>query len=101
MAEVLDGCVDKALSLWGLRDIAADGDSFATGGGDRGDHLIRTSLAGGVIDNDGGAFSGERFGDGGADALRCAGDDCDFTCKLAHINIPFQLALVSIQIARW
>ena len=91
VAEVLDGCVDEALSLSGLRDIATDGDGFATGGCDGGDHIVRTSLAGGVVDDDGGALRGERFGDGGSDTLGCAGDDCDFTCELAHIYIPLSL----------
>ena len=40
---------------------------------------VRAGLAGGVVDDDGRAFGGERFGDGGSDALGCAGDDCDFT----------------------
>src|SRR6266850_2609958 len=86
VAEVLDGCVDEALSLSGLGDVAMDGDGFATGGGDGGDHRVGASLAGGVVDDDAGAFSGERFGDGGSDTLGCAGDDCDFTCELAHIS---------------
>ena len=33
-AELLDGCVDDALRLGGLGDVAADGDGFAAGGGD-------------------------------------------------------------------
>src|SRR4029077_18088848 len=101
VAEVLDGCVHEALSLGGLRDIATDGDGFATGGGDGGDHSIRTSLAGGVVDDDGGAFGGERFGDGGSDTLGCAGDDCDFTCELAHIYIPFSVSVDQFAASRW
>jgi len=58
--------------------------------GDGGDDSIRTSLAGCVVDDDGGSFSGERFGDGCSYALGCAGDDCNFACELAHIVIPFQ-----------
>jgi hypothetical protein len=59
VAELLDSCVDDALSPGGLRDIATDGDGFATRGGDGRNHLIRTSLAGGIVDDDGGALSGE------------------------------------------
>ena len=89
-AEVLDGRVDDALGFGGLGDVAADGDGLATGGGDGGDDGFGAGLAGGVVDDDGCAFGGERLGDGGADTLGCAGDDCDFACELAHIRIPFQ-----------
>src|SRR5260221_1088443 len=44
VAEVLDGCVDEALSLSGLGHVAMDGDGFATGGRDGGDHSIGASL---------------------------------------------------------
>ena len=83
--KALDGRVDETLRLGGLGDIALHGDGFATGGCDGGDHGVRAGLAGGVVDDDGGAFGGERLGDGGADTLGCAGDDCDFTCKFAHM----------------
>ena len=92
-AEVLDGGVDDALGFGGLGDVATDGDGLATGGGDGDDDGVRAGLAGGVVDDDGGAFGGERFGDGGSDTLGCASDDCDFTCELAHIYIPFHYSL--------
>ena len=65
-----------------------DGDGLAAGGGDGGDDGVGAGLAGGVVDDDGGAFGGERLGDGGADAFGGAGDDCDFTCELAHDVFP-------------
>ena len=104
-AEVLDGGVDDALGLGGLGDVAADGDGLAAGGGDGGDDGVGAGLAGGVVDDDGGAFGGERFGDGGADALGCAGDDCDFACELAHNCYPsFSTAMELLRISwlsRW
>ena len=84
-AKVFDGCVDDALRFGGLGDVAPHGDSLAAGRGDGGDDGVRAGLAGGVIDDDGCAFRGEGFGDGGADAFGCAGDDCDFACEFAHM----------------
>jgi hypothetical protein len=85
-AESFDGCFDELLRIGGLGDIATDCDGFASVGGYGGDYDVRASFAGGVVDHHGGAFGGERFGDGGSDTLGCAGDDCDFTFKLAHAD---------------
>jgi hypothetical protein len=91
-AVVLDGRVDDALGFrGGLGDVAAHGDGLAAGRGDGGDNGVRAGLAGGVVDDDGCAFRGERLGDGGSDALGCAGDDCDFACELAHVRFLSRL----------
>ena len=37
-----------------------------------------------VVDDDVGAFLREADGDGGADALAAAGDQCDLACEFAH-----------------
>src|SRR5260370_42225525 len=55
------------------------------------DHSIRTSLAGGVVHDHGGALRCERFGDGGSDTLGCTGDHSDFTCESAHFFIPLSV----------
>ena len=84
MAVSLDGGVDDGLGVGGLGDVALDGDGLAAGGGDGLDDLVGAGLAGGVVDDDGRAVGGQRLGDGGADALGGAGDDGDFSGKLAH-----------------
>ena len=91
MAEALDGCLDQTLSVGGLGDIATYSDGFASISGDGRDHSIRTSLAGGVVDDHRGALRGERFGDRGSDTLGCTGDHCDFTCEPAHCFIPLSV----------
>ena len=89
--EVFDGSVDEAFGFRSLGYVSADGDGLATCLGDCANDGIGTGLARCVVDDDGGAFGGERFSNGGSDSLGSAGDDCDFSCELAHISIsiPF------------
>src|SRR5688572_1619261 len=84
-AELLDRRVDNGLRIGLLGDVAANGDRLAAGGGDAGDNGLGALLAGGIVDDDGRAFGGEGRGDGGADALGCAGDEGDFSGELAHV----------------
>jgi hypothetical protein len=80
-AVVFNRCVDDALRLGGLGDVAPYCDSLATGFLDRGDNSVGASLAGSVVHDYGRAFCGECLG---SDAIGCAGDDCDFTGEFAH-----------------
>jgi len=52
-----------------LRDVGLHGDGFAALGGDLLHDAIGAFLAGGVIDDDGGALSGKRDGDRRADSF--------------------------------
>jgi hypothetical protein len=79
------GVGKQADDVAGVGDIALQGDRLAAGGGDVGDDLVGSGLAGGVVDNDGRTGRGEVLGNGGADALGGAGDEgglpaslCDF-----------------------
>ena len=83
--------VDESFGFRGFGNVSTDGDCLATGSSYGANDGIRAGFAGGVVDDDGGAFCGERFCDGGSDALGCAGDNCDFTFELAHIYILFLL----------
>ena len=76
-AEGLFGFGEETVDVGLFGDVALDGDGFAALGGDFGDDFVRAGLAGGVIDDDGGAFGARCFGDGSADAFGGAGDDCD------------------------
>jgi hypothetical protein len=67
------------LGFGGFGNVATYGHGFATCCGDGGHNFIRAGFAGRVVDDYGCAFCGERFSDGCADALGCAGNDCDFT----------------------
>src|SRR5271168_1865267 len=58
-----------------LGDVALYGDGFAAFAGDVGDDFVRACLAGGIVDDYGGAFGGERLGYRCADAFRGAGYD--------------------------
>ena len=87
LAEGLDGGVDDGLRVGGLGDVSVDGDGLAAGLGDGVDDGVGAGLAGGVVDDDGGARGGEGLGDGGSDALGGAGNDGDFSCKFAHLNL--------------
>jgi len=68
-------------------DVALDSDGLAALRGDFADDFVRAGFARGVIDDDGRAFGGEMFGDGGTDALGGAGDHGDFAGEFfcAHI----------------
>ena len=58
------------------------------------DDAVGPLLAGGVVDDDRGAFGGQVHGDRGPDPLRCARDDGDFARKfLGHDSIPFLLPM--------
>ena len=46
------------------------------------------ALGGQVKDHDGGAFGGERGGDGRADAGRTAGNECLQSLELVHVRLP-------------
>ena len=81
----------RALRLGGLRDVAANGDGFASGCCNAGDYVVRASLAGGVVDDYRSALSSERLGDGGSDTLGCAGNNRDFTCELTHVLTPLSV----------
>jgi hypothetical protein len=66
---VLDCRVDNILRLARLRDITLDGDGLAAGLLDDIDGGIGARFARGVVDDDGGAFRREGFGNGGSDSL--------------------------------
>jgi hypothetical protein len=82
---VLDGCIDDSLCLGCFGDVAFHGDSLAAGRGDGCDDSVRAALARGIIYDYRCAFCGEGLGDSGSDTFGCAGNDGDFTCKLAHV----------------
>ena len=96
-AGVVDEDVEAAVRLFGLGeefgdvglpgDVALDGDGLAACGGDVGDDLVGSGLAGGVVDDDAGAGGGEGLGDAGSDALGRAGDDCYLIGELAHLYL--------------
>ena len=71
-----------------LGNVSCNGHGLAAGRSDGGDDFICAGLTGGVIDDDGSAFGGERLGDGGSDAFGGAGNDCDFTFELGHGETP-------------
>ena len=79
---VLDCGVDNTLRLARLRDITLDSDGLAAGLLDGVDSGIGARFARGVVDDDGGAFRREGFGNGGSDSLGCAGHDGDFILEL-------------------
>jgi hypothetical protein len=97
-ASVIDENVELAEGLFRLGEEASDvgllryvclhGDGLATRGGDAGDHVVRSGLAGRVVDDHRSALGCERTCDLRADALRCSGYDSDFICKLAHDVLP-------------
>src|SRR3984957_9844173 len=84
-AGIIDQDIDLFVGLLGfgeelvdvglLGDVALNGDGFAALADDFVDDFVRALFAGGVINDDRGAFGAELPGDGGADAFRCAGDD--------------------------
>ena len=102
-AGVVDEHVEAAVGFFGFGeeagdvglfgDVGLDGDGFAAVGGDFGDDFVGAGFAGGVVDDDGGAFGGERFGDGCADAFGGAGDDRDLIFEFGHLSSPLRSAV--------
>ena len=86
--------LEQAVDVRFLRDIGLNRDGPAALGGDLGDDLVRAGPAGGVIDDDGGSFRGELFGDGGADAFGRAGDDRDFAVQFFGDVVAHMFGLV-------
>jgi len=58
---------EQAVDVRLLGNIALHRDGLAAGAGDFGNDLVRPGFAGGIIDDDRGAFRREMFGDGSAD----------------------------------
>jgi hypothetical protein len=56
------GLGDEADNVGGFGDVALDREGITSGRGDFGDDFIGTGFAGGVVDDDGGAGSGEVLG---------------------------------------
>ena len=54
--------------------------------GDLVDDFVCAGLAGGVVDDQGRAFSRKMFGDGGSDSLGGSGDDGDFAGEFLGIR---------------
>ncbi len=72
---------EKPVNVGFLGDIALYGNGLSTRAGNFGNHLIRTGLTGGVIDNNRSAFGSKMFGDGRPNAFGCTGDDRDFASE--------------------
>ena len=54
---------------------------LAPGRPDGGDHGFRAPAAGAVVNQHAGSVLGEAFGDGGANAAGCSGDEGDFVLE--------------------
>ena len=65
----LDGGVDDALRIRGLRNVASNGDGLAAMFCDMGDDRVRARLTGCIIDDHRCAFGGQRFCDCRSDAF--------------------------------
>ena len=73
-----------------LGDVALYGNGLSAAFCDFVHDLVGAFLAGGIIDDHGRAFGREMFSDVGADSLRCARYDGDFSCEFfVFIFIPF------------
>ena len=90
----------KAFFVWANRrltssffgDVRLDCYGFAAAGGNLGDDLFRASLAGGVINDHGGAFRRELFGDGGTDAF--GGPVTTATLPASFFELVFEFMLI-------
>ncbi len=78
------GFREQASDVVGLGDVGLDSDRFAPFFGDMTDDVVGARLAGGVIDDDGGAFGGEMFRDRSADSLRRSSHNSNFPSQFAH-----------------
>ena len=93
LAERLFGFGEESLDFGRFGDVGLHGDGLAAFFVDVGDDAVRAFLAGAVVDDDGRAFGGQLFGDRGADAFGCPGDDGDFASEfLSHDDTPFEQA---------
>jgi hypothetical protein len=81
-AERLLGLGEQAVDLLRLRHVGLDGDGSAALARDVGDDAIAALLAGGVVDDDGGARLGQMPGDSGPDPLGSPGDDATLLLSL-------------------
>ena len=84
-AERLDGLGDHAFHVFGIGQVAVDGDGFATLGDDGGDHAVGGLFAGAVVDGNRRTLGGEPSRDFGTDAFGCAGYERNFAFEsLGH-----------------
>ena len=80
LAEFREDLLESGFDLRRVGDVHGDGEGLAAGGFDFGDERGQLfGIAG--SDGDLGAGSGEGEGGGAADALRGAGDECDFVLQ--------------------
>ena len=82
--DVLDQRTDGV----GIGHVGLHGDGLAAGLLDFGDDFVRAGLAAGIVDCDGCALRCKFERDGCANALGCAGYQCDFALKFAHDSAP-------------
>jgi hypothetical protein len=66
-----------ALDIGGERDVGAHGQCVAAFAFDRRHHRPGLGFVAGVVDGDRETVARQAAGKGGADAARCAGDECD------------------------
>ncbi len=86
---------EQLLHFGGPGKIRLDADGLAAVLLDAGHDALGPFFAGAVVNDDRRTFGGELFGDFGADAFGCPGDDGDFASELlSHDETPFEQSLV-------
>src|SRR4029453_1754940 len=78
---------EEPIDLLLLRHVGLHRDGLTTTASDVGDHAVGTLLAGGIVDDDGGAGLGPMPGGGGADPPGGPGDVGHLVAELAHVAI--------------
>ena len=95
-----NGLGDEVLDLGGVGDVGGDGDGAASEGLDLGECVVGAAGLADVVDDYGGALTGECGGDGLADAGGGSGDDGDFSLE-GHVSLRRGLAADVLDTGSW